>query len=56
MLFFSSITLYLDYPFTLATVCIQDDNLVDVLDLLVSLMAEHPASMVPAFDSKLGIR
>ncbi|XP_052226575.1 neurobeachin-like isoform X2 [Dreissena polymorpha] len=34
----------------------EDDNLVDVLDLLVSLMAEHPASMVPAFDSKLGIR
>jgi len=28
----------------------------DVLDLLVHLMSEHPASMVPAFDRKSGIR
>jgi len=37
-------------------VYIQDENLLDVLDLLVHLMSEHPASMVPAFDRKAGIR
>jgi len=36
--------------------CAQDENLLDVLSLLVSLMSEHPASMVPAFDRKAGIR
>ncbi|KAK3100612.1 hypothetical protein FSP39_022596 [Pinctada imbricata] len=34
----------------------EDDNLMDVLQLTVSLMAEHPQSMVPAFDKKGGIR
>ncbi|KAL3880049.1 hypothetical protein ACJMK2_032321, partial [Sinanodonta woodiana] len=34
----------------------EDDNLRDVLELLVSLMSEHPASMVPAFDRKSGVR
>ncbi|XP_064610079.1 neurobeachin-like isoform X2 [Liolophura sinensis] len=34
----------------------EDDNLMDVLELTVSLMAEHPSSMVPAFDKKLGVR
>ena len=34
----------------------QDDNLVDVLELLVKLMAEHPASMVPASDRKHAVR
>ncbi|KAG1688833.1 Neurobeachin [Nymphon striatum] len=34
----------------------EDENLHDVLQLLMSLMAEHPASMVPAFDNNQGIR
>ena len=33
----------------------QDDNIQDVLVLLVELMAQHPASMVPAFDRKNGV-
>ena len=28
----------------------------DVLHTLIGLMADHPASMVPAFDLKLGIQ
>ncbi|XP_053316593.1 lipopolysaccharide-responsive and beige-like anchor protein [Spea bombifrons] len=34
----------------------EDDNLMDVLQLLVALMAEHPSSMIPAFDQKNGLR
>ncbi|XP_007902212.1 lipopolysaccharide-responsive and beige-like anchor protein isoform X1 [Callorhinchus milii] len=34
----------------------QDDNLMDVLQLLVALMAEHPGSMIPAFDQRNGMR
>ncbi|KPP77129.1 hypothetical protein Z043_103467 [Scleropages formosus] len=34
----------------------EDDNLMDVLQLLVALIAEHPSSMVPAFDQRNGIR
>ncbi|MGH0135846.1 UNVERIFIED_CONTAM: hypothetical protein FKN15_037883 [Acipenser sinensis] len=34
----------------------EDDNLMDVLQLLVALMSEHPGSMVPAFDHRNGIR
>lgn len=34
----------------------EDENLHDVLQMLMSLMSEHPASMVPAFDVKYGIR
>lgn len=34
----------------------EDDNIVDVLDLMVQLMADHPASMVPAFDRKGGVK
>lgn len=32
----------------------EDENLHDVLQMLISLMSEHPSSMVPAFDSKQG--
>lgn len=34
----------------------QDENLHDVLQMLISLMSEHPSSMVPAFDAKQGVR
>uniref|UniRef100_A0A8C1JRN3 Neurobeachin n=1 Tax=Cyprinus carpio TaxID=7962 RepID=A0A8C1JRN3_CYPCA len=34
----------------------EDDNLMDVLQLLVALMSEHPISMVQAFDQRNGIR
>ncbi|XP_028932472.1 lipopolysaccharide-responsive and beige-like anchor protein isoform X2 [Ornithorhynchus anatinus] len=34
----------------------EDDNLIDVLQLLVALMAEHPSSMIPAFDQRNGLR
>ncbi|KAM3623130.1 uncharacterized protein V6R79_007410 [Siganus canaliculatus] len=34
----------------------EDDNLMDVLQLLVALMAEHPGSMIQAFDQRNGIR
>lgn len=37
-------------------VCLQDENLHDVLQLVVALMSEHPASMIPAFDQRNGIR
>uniref|UniRef100_A0A3B4EPH7 Neurobeachin n=1 Tax=Pygocentrus nattereri TaxID=42514 RepID=A0A3B4EPH7_PYGNA len=35
---------------------LKDENLHDVLQLLVALMSEHPASMIPAFDQRNGIR
>ena len=34
----------------------EDENLHDVLQMLISLMSEHPSSMVPAFDVKHGMR
>ncbi|XP_059484361.1 neurobeachin isoform X4 [Neocloeon triangulifer] len=34
----------------------EDENLHDVLQMLISLMSEHPSSMVPAFDVKQGVR
>uniref|UniRef100_A0A8C5DJA5 LPS-responsive vesicle trafficking, beach and anchor containing n=1 Tax=Gouania willdenowi TaxID=441366 RepID=A0A8C5DJA5_GOUWI len=34
----------------------EDDNLMDVLQLLVALMSEHPESMVQAFDQRNGVR
>ncbi|KAM8765108.1 lipopolysaccharide-responsive and beige-like anchor protein isoform 2-T3 [Rhynchonycteris naso] len=34
----------------------EDDNLIDVLQLLVALMSEHPNSMIPAFDQRNGLR
>lgn len=34
----------------------EDENLHDVLQMLISLMSEHPSSMVPAFDCKQGVR
>ncbi|CAF3766606.1 unnamed protein product [Rotaria sordida] len=34
----------------------EDENLPDVLDLVVSLMSEHPKTMVPAFDRRQGLR
>ncbi|KAK9869980.1 hypothetical protein WA026_006077 [Henosepilachna vigintioctopunctata] len=34
----------------------EDENLHDVLQMLISLMSEHPSSMVPAFDAKFGVR
>ncbi|CAF93903.1 unnamed protein product, partial [Tetraodon nigroviridis] len=33
----------------------EDDNLMDVLQLLVALMSEHPGSMIQAFDQRNGI-
>merc|ERR1719187_2192353 len=34
----------------------EDRNLRDVLSMLIQLMNDHPASLVPAFDSKGGVR
>lgn len=34
----------------------ESENLIDVLKLVVTLMNEHPPSMIPAFDSKVGVR
>uniref|UniRef100_A0AAQ4QQ09 LPS responsive beige-like anchor protein n=1 Tax=Gasterosteus aculeatus aculeatus TaxID=481459 RepID=A0AAQ4QQ09_GASAC len=34
----------------------EDDNIMDVLQLLVALMSEHPGPMVHAFDQRNGIR
>ncbi|EHB15413.1 Lipopolysaccharide-responsive and beige-like anchor protein [Heterocephalus glaber] len=34
----------------------KDDNLMDVLQLLVALMSEHPDSMISAFDQRNGLR
>ncbi|KAH1026810.1 hypothetical protein HUJ05_000428 [Dendroctonus ponderosae] len=34
----------------------EDENLHDVLQMLISLMSEHPSCMVPAFDMKQGVR
>ncbi|KAM6220988.1 lipopolysaccharide-responsive and beige-like anchor protein [Rhynchocyon petersi] len=34
----------------------EDDNLMDVLQLLVALMSEHPNSLIPAFDQSNGLR
>uniref|UniRef100_A0A673J2C2 Neurobeachin b n=1 Tax=Sinocyclocheilus rhinocerous TaxID=307959 RepID=A0A673J2C2_9TELE len=34
----------------------EDENLHDVLQLLVALMSEHSASMIPTFDKRNGIR
>ncbi|XP_068607152.1 lipopolysaccharide-responsive and beige-like anchor protein [Brachionichthys hirsutus] len=34
----------------------EDDNLMDVLQLLVALMSDHPGSIVQAFDQRNGIR
>ncbi|XP_032419733.1 lipopolysaccharide-responsive and beige-like anchor protein isoform X1 [Xiphophorus hellerii] len=34
----------------------EDENLMDVLQLLVALMSEHPGTMVQAFDQRNGIR
>uniref|UniRef100_A0A665TRB5 LPS-responsive vesicle trafficking, beach and anchor containing n=1 Tax=Echeneis naucrates TaxID=173247 RepID=A0A665TRB5_ECHNA len=34
----------------------EDDNLMDVLQLLVAVMSEHPGSLVQAFDQRNGIR
>ena len=31
----------------------EDTNLRDVLTMLIQLMNDHPASLVPAFDSKV---
>lgn len=42
--------------FLLMILIMQDENIHDVLQLLVALMSEHPASMIPAFDQRNGIR
>ena len=34
----------------------EDENIQDVLQLLMALLAEFPAAMVPAFDAKHGVR
>lgn len=47
---------FLFYLFYLFIYFSQDDNLMDVLQLLVALMSEHPGSMVQAFDQRNGIR
>ncbi|CAG7818766.1 unnamed protein product [Allacma fusca] len=38
------------------TTVYEDENLHDVLQMLISLMSEHPSSLVPAFDAKNGVR
>lgn len=42
--------------FKFVTFVQQDDNLMDVLQLLVALMSEHPGSMIPAFDQRNGLQ
>lgn len=46
------------YPRVCVNICIvcEDENLHDVLQTLMSLMSEQPASMIPAFDVKHGVR
>ncbi|XP_017477250.1 PREDICTED: lipopolysaccharide-responsive and beige-like anchor protein [Rhagoletis zephyria] len=34
----------------------EDANVLDVLQMLQSLMCEHPASLIPAFDGKQGVQ
>ena len=34
----------------------EDENLHDVLQMLMSLMCDHPSTLVPAFDVKCGVR
>lgn len=34
----------------------EDENLNDVLQMLMSLMCDHPSTLVPAFDVKCGVR
>ncbi|CAF2822016.1 unnamed protein product [Rotaria sp. Silwood2] len=34
----------------------EDDNLIDILDMTVNLLSEHPRTMIPAFDRRLGLR
>lgn len=34
----------------------EDENLIDVLDMAVNLMSEHPRTMVPAFDQRQGLK
>ena len=34
----------------------EDENLTDVLQTLMSLMCEHPSTLVPAFDVKGGVK
>jgi len=45
--FFSNLQMFLQF---------KDENLHDVLQMLIALMSEHPAAMVPAFDCKNGVR
>ena len=33
----------------------EDENLHDVLQMLMSLMCDHPSTLVPAFDAKVSI-
>ena len=34
----------------------EDENLTDVLQMLMSLMCEHPSTLIPAFDVKGGVK
>lgn len=34
----------------------EDENLHDILQMLMSLMCDHPATLVPAFDTKGGVK
>lgn len=42
--------------YTCTCIVCEDENLHDVLQTLMSLMSEQPASMIPAFDVKHGVR
>jgi hypothetical protein len=34
----------------------EDENVHDVLQMLMSLVCEHPSTLVPAFDAKAGVK
>lgn len=56
LLFLDPTEISLPPLFTCPFCSLQDENIHDVLQLLVALMSEHPASMIPAFDQRNGIR
>ena len=49
----SMFVLFINVFFTSSILIFKDENLHDVLQMLISLMSEHPSSMVPAFDVKV---
>lgn len=56
LFFFSPLHSFLSPCHVTNGFALQDENLHDVLQLVVALMSEHPASMIPAFDQRNGIR